>query len=144
MNRPGRGYQSGDTPASQLPPPPTGVRQDPDELARRKATAEFLRAERERYEYLLLCAKDAEHEELAWETIVTRMTVEDFVVAAKEVLAGREVVEGVRNHRFAYLMPSQLRAHEATCADCRRLAAYDQATGRPDPAAGHGDLEEPP
>lgn len=54
-----------------------------------KQTAEFLRKEQQRYEYLLLCAKAAEHEELAWETIVARMTVEDFVTAANEVLAFR-------------------------------------------------------
>lgn len=43
-----------------------------------------------------------------------------------ELKVAREVVEGVRNHRRVYLTPSQLRAHEATCGDCRRLAAYDQ------------------
>ena len=69
---------------------------DREELERQQQVAGFLRAERERYEYLLACAKDAEHEELAWETIVARMAVEDFVTAAKEVLAGRAVVDAAR------------------------------------------------
>jgi hypothetical protein len=61
-----------------------------EELAEHFAErAEWLRRERERYEYLLLCAAAAEDEELAWETIVAKMTVWDFVTAAKEVLAFR-------------------------------------------------------
>lgn len=48
------------------------------------------------------------------------------LVMVAELRVAREVVEGVRNHRRVYLTPSQLHAHEATCADCRRLAVYDQ------------------
>jgi hypothetical protein len=92
-----------------------------DEQERRNRTAEFLRGERERYEYLLLCAEDTEHEELAWETIVAKMTVEDFVRAANEVLAAREVVEQAR---LQYRPHAYLRA---------ALDAYD----RRDPPATH-------
>lgn len=84
-------------------------RSTPEELARRQATAEFLSAERERYEYLLACAKDAEDEELAWEIIVARMAVEDFVRAAKEVLAGRDVVDAAREFLDALESGAQFR-----------------------------------
>lgn len=113
-------------------------RVDLEEQERRQRTAEFLAAERERYEYLLACASDAEHEELAWETIVARITVEDFVRAAAEVLAGREVIDAARE--FLDVLESDREVPALRASRLARLIDIAKAK-RVDPAAGHADPE---
>jgi hypothetical protein len=47
-------------------------------------------------DYLLECVKVADHEELAYETVNAKLTLEDFLEAAEELIAARKVVQASR------------------------------------------------
>jgi DNA-binding MurR/RpiR family transcriptional regulator len=72
-------------------------------------------------DYLLECAKVADHEELAYETINAKLTLEDFLEAAEELIAARRVI---------HIERPLSRPHCSLSCPCERnqaWLAYDRA-----------------